>query len=105
MCLEKVQATTSMQHQCQAYTKKRTIYNCLLIYHEKQVMSKQINENRKNTRELFQIINRLTGNKAKGPMPPGKTAEELTEDLATFFLEKIIKYQKNSKQYQHIDQH
>ena len=47
----------------------------------------------------FQIINRLTGNRAVNGMPPGKTAEELAEDFATFFLEKkSTKYKNNSKQ-------
>ena len=53
-------------------------------------MSNQINEIVKNTKGLFQIINKLTGNKAKNLMPPGKRAEECAEDFTTFFLEKKI---------------
>ena len=87
------------------YTKGRNIYNYPLIYHKKQVISNQIYKNRKNTKGLFQIINKLTGNKAENPMPPDKTAEELTDDFSTFFLEKSTKYENTSKQYQHIDQH
>ena len=63
----------------------------------KQVISNQINENRKNTKGLFQISNKLTGNKDENPMPSGKTAEELAEDFATFFLEKINKRREKSR--------
>ena len=63
------------------------MYNCLLIFHKKQVISNQINENRKNTKGLFQIINILTGNKDEN-QATRQTAEELVEDIPTFFLEK-----------------
>ena len=56
--------------------------NDMLIYHKKQVISNEMNENRKDTKGLFfKIINKLTD----------KTAEELAEDFITFFLEKINK--------------
>ena len=38
-------------------------------------------KNRKRTKGLFKIINKLTGNKVENPMPPGKTAEELAEEF------------------------
>ena len=72
---------------CQAYIIERKIYNCLVSYHKKQVISNQMNENRENTKGLFQIINKLTGNKAENPMPPSKD-EELDDDFTTFFHEK-----------------
>ena len=86
--------------------KRETCTIAYLSTTKEQVISNQINKNRKNSKGLSQIINKLTGNKAENPMPPGKTDKELAEDFTTFFLEKkSTKYENNSKQYQHIDQH
>ena len=52
------------QHQWQAYSKERNMYNHLLMYHKKQVIFNQINGNRKNMKGPFQTINELIGNKA-----------------------------------------
>ena len=45
-----------------------------------------------NTKDLFNLVNRITNSKVKNPMPLDKSHEELVEDFATFFLEKIEKY-------------
>ena len=48
------------QHQCQAYMKERNAYNRLLIYHKKQTISKKINENKNDTKQLFHLVNNIT---------------------------------------------
>ena len=56
-----------------------------------QIISKQIMENSKNTKELFKIVNNLTGCNTHNPLPPGKTSEEIAEGFAKFFSNKITK--------------
>ena len=46
---------------------------------------------KKDTKKLFLLVNKLTGNTAQNPLPPNKTDEELNEDFARFFLSKIEK--------------
>ena len=54
-----------------------------------QIITKQIMDNSKNTKELFRIVNNLTGWNIHNPLPPGKTSEEIAEDFAKFFSNKI----------------
>ena len=78
------------EHQWKASRTERNIYNRLLIYHKYQSLTKKIKECNKDTKTLFSIVNDITNNK-KNPMPEGKNPNELKEDLATFFLDKITK--------------
>ena len=48
-------------------------------------------DNSKNTKELFRIVNNLTGCCTHKPLPPGKTSEEIAESFAKFFSDKITK--------------
>ena len=53
-------------------------YNRLLKYHKKkQVITKQIMDNSKNTKELFRIVNNFMGSNTDNPLPPGKMTEEM----------------------------
>ena len=49
------------EHHWRAYTIERNKYSGLLKYHKKQVITKQIMDNSKNTKELFKIVNEITG--------------------------------------------
>ena len=48
-------------------------------------------DNSKNTKELFRILNNLTGCNTHNPLPPGKSSEETAEEFAEFFFNKITK--------------
>ena len=51
----------------------------------------QILDNSKNTKELFRIVNNLTGSNTHNPLPPGKMSKEIAEGFAEFFSNKITK--------------
>ena len=78
-------------HHWRTYTTKRNKYNRLLKFHIKQIITKQIMDNSKNTKELFRIVNNLTGCNTHNPLPPGKKSEEIAEGFAEFFSNKITK--------------
>ena len=63
----------------------------LLKYHKRLIITKQIIDNRKNTQELFKIVNKLMGSNSDNPLLPGRTSEETAIDFAEFFLNKITK--------------
>ena len=62
-----------------------------LHYFQKQSISKRVLDCKKDTKELFCLVNKLTGNTTQNPLPPNKTDEELAEDFAKLFLSKIEK--------------
>ena len=51
-------------------------------------MSKNILENRKNTKQLFKIVNKSTNSNWQNPLPDGNP-EDLEEEFTDYFLIKI----------------
>ena len=48
-------------------------------------------DNSKDTKQLFRIVNNLTGCNTHNPLPPGNTSEEIAEGVSEFFSDKITK--------------
>ena len=42
-----------------------------------------------NTKKLYSLVSYLTGSETENPMPPGKMDDELGEEFAEFFIQKI----------------
>ena len=74
-----------------AYTIERNKYNRLLKFHKRQIITKQIMDNSKDTKQLFRIVKNLTGCNTHNPLPPGNTSKEIAEGFAEFFSNKITK--------------
>ena len=49
--------------------------------------------------KLYSLVRELTGTSSQNPMPDGKTDEELSEDFASFFLDKIQKIRDSLSEY------
>ena len=81
------------QHQWQAYTKERNVYNSQLIYHKKQTISKKVDESNTDTKQLFHLINNITMSKTANPMPEGKIDAQLGEIFLHSFLKRLKKNQ------------
>ena len=84
-CVGQTQTSSSMDSK----QKERNICNQLLIYNMKQTMSKKILENRKNTKQLFKIVSKVTNSNQQISLPDGNP-EELAEEFADYFINKII---------------
>ena len=61
---------------------------------KKQFISNSIKQCGKDTKKLYKLVNALMGNSTENPMPKAKTDEELAQQFADFFLEKIQKIRK-----------
>ena len=48
-------------------------------------------ENKHDTKKLYKFIKNIISGKTQNPMPPNKTDEELANEFANHFLEKIEK--------------
>ena len=67
-----------------AYTIERNKLNRLLKFHKRQIITKQIMDNSKDTKQFFRIVNNLTGCNTHNPLPPGNTSKEIAESFAEF---------------------
>ena len=74
---------------------ERNKYNCQLHYFKQQSLSKRILDCKNNAKELFLLVNKLTGSIAQNPLPPNKTDEELAKDFARYLLSKIKKIRES----------
>ena len=78
-------------HQWHTYKKERNTYSRLLKYHKIQSLTKHVKDNKNNTKGPFSLVNRITNSEVENSMPLDKISEELVEEFATFFWEKIEK--------------
>ena len=92
----------NQQHQWQAYAKERNVYNRLLQYQKKQTISKKINESKKDTKQLFHLVNNITMSRAPNPMPERKPDAQLATEFVSFFLNKI---EEIRRQFQNANQY
>ena len=66
-------------------------------YHDKikscktSTISTQVLECGKDSKKLFELVSKLTGSKATNPMPNHKDTQQLTEEFADHFLNKIVR--------------
>ena len=56
-------------------------------------------ECRHDTRKLFQLVNHLTGCKPDTPLPARDTEQELANEFADFFIQKLIKIRDKLDDY------
>ena len=55
------------------------------------MLSPQVIEAGKDTKKLFEHIDMMTGKKKSNPLPPSMNNEDLAEEFASFFINKIRK--------------
>ena len=70
---------------------ERNRYIHQLHYFKKQSVSKRVLDCKKDTKELFCLINKITDSTIQNPLPPNKMDKECAEDFTKFFLSKIEK--------------
>ena len=67
----------------------RKEYKILLTQVKTTKINKKIDNCHKDAKELYKLVVYLTGTATKNPLPPGKTDNQLAEDFAKFFMNKI----------------
>ena len=73
----------------QAYTRERNRYNHMLNYNKRNTICSHIQKIGKDAKSLNKYINKLTGTKDINPMPSNRNEQQLCEDFADYFLNKI----------------
>ena len=52
-------------------------------------ITEKVTECAGDTKKLYSLVSYLTRSEIENPMPPGKTDDELAEEFAEFFMQKI----------------
>ena len=67
-----------------AYQGERNIYNRLLIYKKRQLISKQVNDSKGNTKKLYRLTAHLAGINTDNPLPLHDNDESLANLFADY---------------------
>ena len=65
----------------------------MLKYKKNHSIHTLILQSKHDTKKLYSLINNMTSEKTLNPMPTNKTDEELANEFANYFLDKIRKNQ------------
>ena len=88
---EKVWRRYKQLHQWRAFRDAQYTYNTALQAKKVESINKIIVENERDTKKLYKIFNNITGNVSENPLPDWESDEELANDFADFFIQKIQK--------------
>lgn len=90
----------------QNYKYHRKLYVKLIREKKTQHLSEKVLECKGDTKSLYKLVANLTATVPENPMPPGKTDDELANEFAEFFINKIEKIKdalKDFTPYEHPD--
>ena len=65
-----------------------------MLTSKKEVISEKVLQCYRNTRKLYSLINKITGTTKENPLPELTNEEELANEFAEFFLDKIQNIQR-----------
>ena len=71
------------------YKLKRSMYQRELKVSKINYYQVLITKNKGNTKELYKIVNVLSGNKKENPLPPGFNDKDQAEEFAKVFTKKL----------------
>ena len=75
--------------QWKAFTRKRNRYTSMLEFQKRHYLVTKVEEATLNSRQLFQLVRSLLGQKEDNPLPETTSESALAEDFASFFHDKI----------------
>ena len=91
-------------HHWLAYKRERNRFKNMLIYNKRSYLSDKIMKTKGDAKALYQLTNNLTTTIKENPLPD-TPAEQLANDFANFFLNKILTIRENFKNLPTPDLH
>ena len=88
---EKIWVRNGTEDSWRDYQQAKSLYQGKIVEKKRETINKMIEECSSYSRELFQLVNHLTGHKQKNPLPARNTNKELADEFADFFISKIVK--------------
>ena len=71
------------------------MYNRLLIYKKRQLITKQVTDSKANNKKLYKLMAQLARISTDNPLPPHNSDESLANHFTDYFISKIDKIQEN----------
>ena len=71
-----------------AYKVERNVYNRLLVYKKRQLITKQVTDLKGNNKKLYKLMAQLARIRTDNPLPPHNNDESLTNHFADYFISK-----------------
>ena len=81
-----------------AYKVERNVYNRLLIYKKRQLITKQVMDSKGDNRKLYKLMAHLSGARTDNPLPPHNSNKSLANHFADYFITQIDKIRDNFSQ-------
>ena len=86
---ERVYRKHGQCHQWSAYIDERKKLRQLMRDTKTEIISEKINELRGNTKSLYSLVYQLTRNEKENPLPERENNEDLANQFADYFMNKI----------------
>ena len=93
--LERRWRQTGLEVHKQAYVQQKRAVECLSQNVKSEFYCNIIEENANDPRKMFNTTSKLLGKRQTVALPAGKTDQQLADEFATFFIEKISKIREN----------
>ena len=78
------------QSHWKAYKKERNRFITMIKYKKRDHIHNWISATTRNSKKLYQLITKLAGQNTSNPLPASTSNEELAEEFANYFFEKIL---------------
>ena len=78
-------------HQWKSYKRERNRYRSMLNYEKRNFYSGEILKVKGDVKKLYRLSNELIGVYKQNPMPDHQDDQQLADEFADFFLQKIVK--------------
>ena len=86
-------------HEWLAFQMERSKYFTMLSAIRQQFYSNELKKLKIDTKQLYKLVAKLTGNLKKNNLPDHASNDVISEHFAGFFLNKILKIRENLEQY------
>ena len=86
-------------HQWLAFQMERSKYFRMLSVIRQQFYVNEFKKLKGNTKQLYKLVAKCTGNLKRNSPPDHASSDVISENLADFFLNKILKIRDNLEQY------
>ena len=80
-----------MEAQWYTLKKERYNYRCMLYEIKKEKITVKVLKCDRDSKKLYDLVSNLTGTKVVNPLPEHNDSEQLANEFADFFMEKIRK--------------
>ena len=86
---ERVYRKYGQSHQWSPYINEKKKFRQMMKNTKTKIISEKITELRGNTKSLYSLVYQLTGNEKENPLPERENNEDLANQFADYFMNKI----------------